>query len=54
MQGIEYNIRKILNEPEKKWHYIHAASMTELFGKLREVIKIILKEYLLVYPPKCF
>jgi hypothetical protein len=37
-------IRRLLNEPEKLWHNISASNTSELLGKIREIIKIILKE----------
>jgi len=29
-------IRRLLNEPEKLWHYISASNMSELLSKIRE------------------
>jgi hypothetical protein len=37
-------IRRLLNEPEKAWHYISASNMGELLSKIREITKIILRE----------
>jgi hypothetical protein len=39
-------IRKVLNEPEKLWHYISASNTKELVDKLRKMIEIIESETL--------
>jgi hypothetical protein len=36
--------RDLLGEPEKKWHNIRAANITELIEKLRTIVKIMLEE----------